>query len=269
MKSLAIVPTGSVELPTFTLSPQFLLDRDDAIAGAALIGRVTNAQENLTAVEAQRGIMSLTREVENARKKIKEPILDLSRRIDATARAAVQPLEVALMPLCDMLSDFAGAERERARVEAERIEAERQTALRAAAELAAAAERAIREEERLRTMAATTRAEEDRIAAEAAAARERAMQQQVRAIEIAGERAAFDTQAHAPARADGQTVRMEWEVTVNDIWALARGHPACVRIEPRLTEIKSLLDLGTKIAGVSAKRVPVVSVRTAHKHIEV
>jgi hypothetical protein len=76
------------------------------------------------------------------------------------------------------------------------------------------------------------------------------------------ERVAMDTLSHAPATADGQRTRPEWEVIVSDVWALARAHPACVTIEPRLSEIKALLPAGIKVAGVIAKRVVRVSVTT-------
>ncbi len=58
----------------------------------------------------------------------------------------------------------------------------------------------------------------------------------------------------APIRAEGQRVREEWNVTVTDIWMLARVHPGCVKIEPRLSEIKELLDAGVKVAGILAKK---------------
>ena len=32
------------------------------------------------------------------------------------------------------------------------------------------------------------------------------------------------------------------------------AHPVCVKIEPRLSEIKNLLDAGVKVSGVTAKR---------------
>lgn len=59
----------------------------------------------------------------------------------------------------------------------------------------------------------------------------------------------------APIRAEGQRVREDWEITVTDIWALVRAHPVCVSVEPRLSEIRNLLDAGVKVSGVTAKRV--------------
>lgn len=59
----------------------------------------------------------------------------------------------------------------------------------------------------------------------------------------------------APVRAEGQRVRADWEITITDVWLLARAHGTCVKIEPLIGEIKSLLNAGVKVAGVSAKEV--------------
>ena len=45
------------------------------------------------------------------------------------------------------------------------------------------------------------------------------------------------------------------EITVTNIWKLARSHPTCVTIEPRISEIKSLLKSGIKVAGVTSKEL--------------
>jgi hypothetical protein len=49
---------------------------------------------------------------------------------------------------------------------------------------------------------------------------------------------------------------------VSDIWTLARAHPGCVEIKPRLFEIRQLLDAGAKVAGVTANKITKVSVRS-------
>ena len=46
--------------------------------------------------------------------------------------------------------------------------------------------------------------------------------------------------------------------------------PRCVKLEPRLTEIKALLDMGMRLNGVKAEKVTKASIRlTAQKAIEV
>ena len=269
MQELAIVPSGTIELPTLSVTPEFLARREDAIASAALIARVASPEENNRAVEVQKALVGLVREVESARKKLKEPVLDLGRRIDATAKAAVEPITAAELPLRNLISDFADSERKRAQAEAARIEAERRQAEEAALQARLAEEKRVREEAEVRLRAAKDAADKARIEQEAQAAVERAKAEQERAQRLADERAAMDRQMHAPAVAQGQSVRTEWQLDIVDIWALARAHPACVTITPRLSEIKALLDAGAKVVGVSAKRVTIAGVRTAGRTIDV
>jgi hypothetical protein len=56
-------------------------------------------------------------------------------------------------------------------------------------------------------------------------------------------------------------VREDWEITVNDLHALYRAHPFAVKLEPRLSELRQLLDAGIKVAGVTAKKITKVGVR--------
>lgn len=269
MRELAIVPSGAIELPTLSVTPEFLARREDAIASAALIARVSSPDENNHAVEVQKSLMSLVREVEAARKKLKEPVLDLGRRIDSAAKEAVEPITAAELPLRNLISDFADSERKRAQAEAARIEAERRQAEEAALQARLAEEKRVREEAEARLRAAKDAADRARVEEEAKAAIERARAEQERAQRLADERAAMDRQVHAPAVAQGQSVRTEWQVDIVDIWALARAHPACVTITPRMSEIKGLLDAGAKVVGVSAKRVTIAGVRTAGRTVDV
>lgn len=61
--------------------------------------------------------------------------------------------------------------------------------------------------------------------------------------------------AAAPVRAEGQTVKRDLEITVTDIWMLAKAHPTCVKITPLISEIKTLCQAGVKVAGVTAKEI--------------
>jgi multidrug efflux pump subunit AcrA (membrane-fusion protein) len=171
--------------------------------------------------------------------------------------------------LRNLISDFADSERKRAQAEAVRIEAERRQAEEAALQARLAEEKRVREEAEVRLRAAKDASDRARIEDEAKAAVERAKAEQERAQRLADERAAMDRQMHAPAVAQGQSVRTEWQLDIVDIWALARAHPACVTITPRLSEIKALLDAGAKVVGVSAKRVTIAGVRTAGRTIDV
>lgn len=57
---------------------------------------------------------------------------------------------------------------------------------------------------------------------------------------------------------------------MTDVWLLAKSHPGCVKIEPRISEIKSLLNNGVKVAGVNAVRIQKSGVRLkAVKMVEI
>lgn len=224
MSTTALAPTHAAVLPRYEPTSEFVLRCDEAMANAAIIARVSNPEENAVAVAALGGLMSCTRDIEATRKRLKEPILDLGRSLDAAARKLALPLEQAAARVQRIISDYQDAERQRERERLQEIERARAEELRKA-----------------EALEASKRAE---------------------AVKAAEERAAIDRQIAAAPRAAGQTVREEWEINVTNIWDLARAHPACVKIEARLSEIKQLLDLGHQVTGVSAKRVTRVGVRT-------
>ena len=71
-----------------------------------------------------------------------------------------------------------------------------------------------------------------------------------------------------PDRAEGQSVRQDWDFEVVDIWQLARMHPACVEVKARRSEILGLLRTGHTLAGIRAFLVVKSTTRTA-KRVEV
>jgi hypothetical protein len=75
------------------------------------------------------------------------------------------------------------------------------------------------------------------------------------------DRAAALPAAVEPPRAEGQSVRHDWEIEVVNPFDLARYHPNCVNITPRLIEIKQLLNEGVVVRGINAKKVVQSSVR--------
>ena len=62
--------------------------RESAIAAGALIGSVTDEESNAQATDAMRRIKQVLSLCESSRKKVKEPVLDLARRI-AVDRASI------------------------------------------------------------------------------------------------------------------------------------------------------------------------------------
>ena len=198
-----------------------------ALECAGLIGRVSNAAEQELAVAAQKELHRVLSLTEAARKAVKEPVLDYGRKIDDTAKKFIAELKEEEIRIARLVGNFQTLELAKARAaEAARLK-----------ELADVERR--RQEELSR---ATSHDEYDAI--------------QERANE---EAASVPVVTHV--KVAGQVVKEDWEIDVSDIWALARAHPMCVKIEPRRSEIKQLLDAGITPAGVKARKVVVSGVR--------
>jgi hypothetical protein len=292
---------------------QALALKSDALEKSALIGKVENADEQNAAVEAQRDLTTIRRDVEKARVAAKAPVIAFGRHIDECAKQFDKELADEEMRLATLVGSYqqllaakAKAEEQARRLEAERIERqareEQQRIYRAEqdrleairreeqrleqveqerkaaakreadkalqkiqeaknAEARKKAEAEAAEKKRLADIAdAAAREQAERNAVELQRQKELATAQTHQALDEANARAS-DAQAaiesvptSAPSRAEGQRVIENWVVTVTDVWTLARAHPACVKIEPCLSEIKALLNMGVKVAGVSAAK---------------
>lgn len=296
--STATLPTlpspAPLELQQFALTPEARERIENALAAAAIIGKVATVQQQENAVAAQRSLKQLVNDIEKVRKQLTEPALAFQRQVMAAAKEATTPLETEYGRLSDLIADFAMQERRRAQEAQEKIERERREAEAKARKEAEEKERAIREQ-----------AERERIAAELEAKRKqeefakspeglaqaeafrlkqqqeakerearqadqlrRVQEQEEACIRAERERAALQAQAHAPQKAAGQVVREEWEITISNPHALAVAHPDCVKIEPRLQVIKAKLDAGIQLPGVSAYKRATSGVR-AGRTIEV
>lgn len=203
--------------------------RDEALATSALIARVDNAEQNEIAAGAQKKLREIIKAVEAARKSAKAPIIEYGRAIDHAAEQFVAELKEEEIRIATLAGNFQELENAKLR----------------AAEAARQAEISKLERERQEKLAkAASVDEQDKINAEFSAANA--------AVPVV-----------EPVRAKGQIVREDWDIIVTDKWSLARAHPMCVEITPRLSEIRALLDAGIKVSGVDAKRVTKASVRTS------
>jgi len=212
----------------FTIEARTL--KADALEASALIGKVQTPGENNAAVEAQGKLKGLLESIEQSRKEVKEPVLQLAKRIDGAAASFREEIEQEFVRVSALIGDFQTLEQARAR----------------AAEAARNQELTDLERQRQEAIAqAATHDEADKI------------------NEHYTEKLAAHALAPmpAPARAAGQTVKHDWEITVTNIWDLARAHPSCVKMEPRLGEIKNLLNAGIKVPVVTAAPVVKASVR--------
>lgn len=204
--------------------------KENALAAGALIARVNSPEEQAEAVEAQRAIKALIKQVEDSRVAIKAPVLELGKKIDATAKAYVEDLAKEDQRLSALCGDYQMLLLKKQRAEekarnAELLEIERKKQ----EEIAKA-----RNHEHLEAI-------------------EEKFHHQV---------AAVNPPLVVVSKAEGQVVKEEWEVeVVHDPYLLMRNFPNCIKPVPILTEIKRLLDQGVKIPGVTAKKVVKSSVR--------
>ncbi len=253
--------------------------KQEALETAGLIGRVTNAAENERGVAAQTALNDLCKTVEKARKEVKEPVITFGRAIDEAAREFTDELRNELSRVSGLLGDFASLESARIRaadaarrLEEEKLETERKVEIQRTID----AQRI--EQEKLDQQA--QEAAERLNAAKTAKAKEKAQADQIeidrqKQLSLATSHGALDAinEHHAkqmadlpsvvaPVRATGQVVKDDWKIEViGDGWLLAVSHRSCVKIEPRLTEIKELLRLGTEVKGIVATPITVAGVR--------
>lgn len=207
--------------------------REMALDEASLIGSVATPAQQDAAVAAQIALRALINDVEKARVACKDPVLNFGRMIDQSARSFCRPLSDELERVSVKVRDYVAAEETRRR----------------AAEALRLADLAEIERRKFEQLAQAKTVEEvdaihERIHAEVAES----------SVPVA-----------APPRAKGQVVREDWEISVVDIWALAKAHPSCVNIEPRLIEIKLLLNAGVRPPGVEAKKVQTSGVRIGRR----
>lgn len=222
-----IVRDDSKLLVSYTKEAEAM--RDDALAIAGAIGKVTNAEEQQIAVNAQAEIQRVRQLAEKARKAAKEPVLEFGRKIDSAAKDFVSELDAEMTRISQLVGSFQQLEQMKMR----------------------AAEQARQEE--------LTRLERERAEALSKASSHEAAD----AINEHFCTKAAQLPVAESHRAEGQIVRQDWEISVKDIWTLARAHPTCVKIEPRISEIKELLKLGVKVQGITAELITKAGVRVS------
>lgn len=278
-----------INYATLTAEPveEAIALRELVLDKSAAIARVTDADEQRVAVESQAEIATLLRDAEKARVACKEPVLEFGRNIDLRAREFIADLKLERDRLDKLVADFQAMEKARVmaaeaerRLEQQRIEEARMKAEREAREAQEAEQRKLNTKAELaRQQAAAAKNAEDAEKArllQMEIERERKVSvakslEQMETIRANSEEEIAALPVATAARVKGQRVDEEWNITVTDIWALARAHPMCVNIEPRLTDIKMILNSGRSVAGVIAKREIKASVRagTGRAAIEV
>lgn len=212
--TLEIVVSGSLPRPEIELSPAAFNARTLALEASGRIKAIGTVADLDAAAAALTKIKSLTRTVEDSRKEVKAPVLEVGKRIDATAKDYLAPLEAE----AKRLSVVVGAYQEAARRKAEK---EREEA--AKAQAAALAEMNAKQAEAL--------AQGDEAAADAARAEA--------ADKIAASQLAV-IEAEGP-KPDGIVTRTSWKFEVLDIVALFKSRPELCVVEPNNAAIRAVV----------------------------
>jgi hypothetical protein len=193
--------------------------RDALLIEASTVTTVVDRIDADSATSTLRALKAYQTAIESARTKVKGPVLDVGRKIDALAKELADKVTTEASRISRIIGAFETEERRKAEVL--RIEAENRAAdiARKAAEEAAKAARA-----------APTAEAADRAAD---AVREKAAEQIVAVKQQAA-------QAVATKQA-GTSVREDVVFEVQDIKALYAAHPELVLLEPNGTAIRAIL----------------------------
>lgn len=260
---MSTISVSGFTTPTVHLAQSALDAKTAALADSRAIVTVGNDMEAVYAGDSLTAIKGLLKACETGRKAIKEPVLDLGRRIDATAAQYAAELTQE----SDRLSRLLSAHVENKRREAEEAERKRQAELRRIEEERLAAER---EAKRKADDEAAQRAREAQAlidAANSAAEAERIKEKALRDAELAKleqDRRAIEAEHAAKARAaqvmnapvksapkiEGVSVRKVWRFDVTDIRALYAARPDLVEMTPKTREINSAIATGIEIPGL-------------------
>lgn len=253
---LAITNLESVQI---TVTAQATMVREKALAIARDVVTVQDDITQVQAVNALQEIALLKKTIEESRKAVKAPCLDLGKRIDDTAKSFLELVLQEEERIKGMLSMYqlstTGVVTE--------VERNRQE------ELGSIDTRIVDIEVQLQNVRqsleenltkAKTAAQKNKIAKEASEMLNALEDQK---LELMRERKKLEDPLKV-AKPKGVSMGRDWEIQVTDIHALYAFNPRLVRMEPDLPKIKGLLKLGKKkIPGLEFKETTAIKVRTA------
>jgi hypothetical protein len=265
---------------TASASSEALALIDDALGSAALVGRVSNAEEQAEAVNAQKKIHGLIATIKKAAKAARDPVNEYAARIIAIERKLTEDLVTERDRVDKLVADFQALELARVRaaenlriLEEQRLQRERDAEAKRIADEATAAQLRLDEQQRDAARKAATASPE-----EAAAAQEivRDIERQKEIIQSTSlaQTDAINQQfcqasaalpVVAPTRVAGQNVREDWKIEVTNLHALYGAHPRCVKLTPVMLEIRQLLDAGIMPPGVKAEKEIKAGVRNGRQ----
>lgn len=237
MSNLEIVVSGSLPRPQIELSPSAFNAREVALSAASQVKEITSVTDLDDAARALTNIKRLTKSIEDSRKEVKAPVLEVGRSIDAVAKDYLSPLEAEAKRLSVMVGSYQEAERRKA----DRI---RQEEARRQAE-------AIEEMQREQQKAIISGNEEEADQARAKAA-DTIAESQLKVIAAEG------------PKAEGISTRTNWKFEVVDIESLHAARPDLTIVEPNNAAIRAIIKAsnGKAIAGLRIWSEAAAVVRT-------
>jgi len=224
-EQLEIVVSGPLPRPEIELTPAAFNAREIALLTSGNIKAIATVSDLDAAAGALTTIKSLTRSIEDSRKEVKAPVLEVGRRIDAVAKDYLAPLDTEARRLSIMVGSY-----QEAAVRKAAKEREAQAAIQAAAV-----------EEMIAKQNAAA-ASGDEAAGDTARAK---------AADIIAASQIAATNAEGP-KADGIVTRTAWKFEVSDIDALYAARPELCVVTPNNAAIRAVLkgNNGKPIAGL-------------------
>ena len=241
--SLGLISTVG-DLPIISFSPEAAHLKAEALKESKSVIIVNDANTYALARLKRDGVKGLLKTLEEARKKFKQPVLDLGRDIDAKAKAYADELEVEEKRVAKLMADHEMEEhrkREAARLEAERKQREEAEAT------------------RRQQLAEFERQEAERIAAERAAAMESKARVSMKE-RLAAEQAAEDAAA-ARAAAEQQELerqRIEQEAKTAALAVTTKAKGANIKRNYRVLDIKAAYAARPDLFTIVEKRVDIL-----------
>jgi hypothetical protein len=217
--------------------PEVYTRRDVAVLEARQITSIGDAFEAESAADALRAVSTIAKEIEEARKIVKDPVLALGKKIDETAKTFVADLITEKDRLQRLLGDHQAAEQRKADKLRREAQEEADRLAREAATAARAAERA------------TTDGQAEQAQQAAAVAEVKAVEARV---------AVADIKRDGPS---GTMLRQAYKFEVTDINALFKARPDLCVIEPNGAAIRAQIPHNQNIPGLRIWQEAKASVR--------
>jgi hypothetical protein len=234
--STALTLTG-LQNTQLGIVPEVYTRRDVAVLEARQITSIGDAFEAESAADALRAVSTIAKEIEEARKIVKDPVLALGKKIDETAKTFVADLITEKDRLQRLLGDHQAAEQRKADKLRREAQEEADRLAREAATAARAAERA------------TTDGQAEQAQQAAAVAEVKAVEARV---------AVADIKRDGPS---GTMLRQAYKFEVTDINALFKARPDLCVIEPNGAAIRAQIPHNQNIPGLRIWQEAKASVR--------